>query len=101
MYCCFVQGKKYQEEIELMKAKLDLQEAKVDDSEEDVESYQMKKGITLTGKVNNEISYIIIIIEAEFQLLQLRSHEQKIEISTLTRKLKQKGSKIENIYVWF
>ena len=74
--------KKYQEEIELMKAKLDLQEAKVDDSEEDVESYQMKKGITLTGKVNNEISYIIIIIEAEFQLLQLRSHEQKIEIST-------------------
>ena len=46
MYCCFVQGKKYQEEIELMKAKLDLQGAEVDDSEEDVESYQMKKGIT-------------------------------------------------------
>ena len=85
-----------------MKAKLDLQGAKVDDSEEDVESYQMKKGmITLTGKVDNEIYYIIIIIEAEFQLLQLRSHEQKIEIGTLTRKLKQKGSKIENIYVWF
>ena len=101
MYCCFVQGKKYQEEIKLMKAKLNLQGAEVDDSEEDVESYQMKKGITLTGKVDNEISYIIIIIEAEFQLLQLRCHEQKIEISTLTRKLKQKGSKIENIYVWF
>ena len=46
-----------------MKTKLDLQRAKLHDSEKDVsslKSHQMKKGITLTRKADIEIYYITI-----------------------------------------